>query len=869
MTSPTQFTLEKLYDLNGLVALVTGGGTGIGLMIAQGLAANGARVYITGRRLEVLQKVAQSWNASKSDTMGSLITLQMDTTNKDDIRQAVQRLGKEEGKLHILVNNAGQSGPLSPELNKPSPSAPKKAEEISQYLFNTESFEEWSALYAVNTFSVYFMTVAFLELLDKGSQDKPGFTSNVINITSISGLVKLAQRHFCYNSSKAAASHLTKMLSTEFALRGIPVRVNAIAPGVYESEMTHAVISGQEATDAVGMGILSVPAKRPGTAAEMAGTAVYLASPAAAYMNGQELVIDGGYTAVNPSRTKQRNKNVICITTIRIVSRFPETTHDLDSIKGRPSQPPTTLRKPDPVIEMTQTLDCIVVGGGHAGASAAIAAIEAGCRGVLIVEKAPKEWVGGNGYFTAGAHRTVHTGLADLLPILTNVTPDQAKTIDVAPYTADEFVADIMRLGENKPNAGLVQTMVAHSREAIQWLAETVRVPFILAFHRQAYEVDGRHKFWGGVALSVEGGGKGLIAADLRALEERGVKLWFDTPAIRLIKEDNAVTGVVVRRNSEEVPLKASAVILACGGYESSQELRMKHLGVDWKHARVRGTPYNTGDGILMAQAVGAKLVGDWRGCHSTCWDANAPVDSGNRELSNQFTKSGYPLGIMVNINGERFVDEGLDFRNYTYAKFGRQILTQPEGCVFQMWDTNVVPYLRREEYGDDVVEKITASSIDALADRLADKGLRDKEGFLRTVREYNDAVRQNRVEHPDSKWDPSIKDGLSTQSSKQSLSLPKSNWALPIEEAPFLAVKVACGITFTFGGLAIDPETAGVLSETGEILRGLFCTGEMVGDLYYNNYPGGSGLTAGTVFGMKAGQAAARLASAKTRKVA
>ncbi|KAN0087423.1 hypothetical protein V8E55_006044 [Tylopilus felleus] len=302
MSSPVQFTLEKLYDLNGLVALVTGGGTGIGLMIAQGLAANGARVYITGRRLKVLQNVAESWNTRKKDTMGSLIALKMDTTNKDDIKQTVQKLRNDEGKLHILVNNAGQSGPMSDELNKPSPTAPKKAEELSQYLFNSESFEEWSSLYSVNTFSIYFMTVAFLELLDKGSQDKPGFTSSVINITSVSGLIKVAQRHFCYNSSKAAASHLTKMLSTEFALRGIPVRVNAIAPGVYESEMTHDVISGQEATDAVGMPVVSVPAKRPGTAAEMAGTAVYLASPAAAYMNGQELVIDGGYLAVNPSR---------------------------------------------------------------------------------------------------------------------------------------------------------------------------------------------------------------------------------------------------------------------------------------------------------------------------------------------------------------------------------------------------------------------------------------------------------------------------------------------------------------------------------------------------------------------------------------
>lgn len=302
MVSPGDFTLQKLYDLNGLVALVTGAGTGIGLMIAQGLAANGARVYITGRRAEVLDRVVDEWGQKRGDSMGSMIAVTMDVTNKESIQVVVDKLTSDEGKLHILVNNAGQSGPTSPELNKPTPTSQKNADELGKYLFANESFEEWSGLYAINTFSTYFVTVAFLGLLEKGSRDRPGFSSSVINVTSISGLVKLAQRHFAYNSAKAAASHITKMLSTEFALKGIPVRVNAIAPGVYESEMTHDVIDGQQATDAIGMPVVSVPARRPGSAMEMAGTAVYLASPAAGYMNGQEIVIDGGYVAVNPAR---------------------------------------------------------------------------------------------------------------------------------------------------------------------------------------------------------------------------------------------------------------------------------------------------------------------------------------------------------------------------------------------------------------------------------------------------------------------------------------------------------------------------------------------------------------------------------------
>lgn len=213
----------------------------------------------------------------------------------------------------------------------------------------------------------------------------------------------------------------------------------------------------------------------------------------------------------------------------------------------------------------------------------------------------------------------------------------------------------------------------------------------------------------------------------------------------------------------------------------------------------------------------------------------------------------------MLNADGRRFVDEGEDFRNYTYAKFGREILKQPGGYVWQIWDAQTTTWLRKEEYGDDVVRKVWADSLKELADALAEDGLNDKHQFLETIKAYNDAVGAFTKEHPDKKWDPAIKDGLSTQSSSHYLSIPKSNWSLPLSRPPFLAVKVTCGITFTFGGLAIDPETANVLSdETGNPIKGLFCTGELVGGLFYGNYPGGSGLTAGAVFGRKAGRYAA-----------
>jgi len=295
--SANELRLERVYDLTGQVALVTGGGSGIGLMIARGLAVNGAKVYISGRRLDILQRAA----SSLSQDQGTIIPLQMDVTDKTSIQAGRDEIATKEGKLDILVNNAGQVGPVSNFVTKREH---KDAGTLGQALFDNETFEGWGKLYDINTFSIFFVTNAFLGLLQKGTDLRPQGspnTSSVVNITSISGVIKLAQDHFCYNSSKAAAGHLTKMLATEYALSGVKVRVNAVAPGVYESGMTSDKLTGREQTDSIGKGLQSCPAERPGSAQEIAGTVIYLSTPAGGYTNGQEIVIDGGYTAVNPA----------------------------------------------------------------------------------------------------------------------------------------------------------------------------------------------------------------------------------------------------------------------------------------------------------------------------------------------------------------------------------------------------------------------------------------------------------------------------------------------------------------------------------------------------------------------------------------
>lgn len=518
----------------------------------------------------------------------------------------------------------------------------------------------------------------------------------------------------------------------------------------------------------------------------------------------------------------------------------------------------------------SQIYDVVVVGSGNAGFSAASAAKESGASNVLLLEKSPESWAGGNTSFTAGAYRTVFRGLQDVLPIVENVTKDMVNKIDMEPYTEQDFMGDINRITNSRSDPTMASTLVKESNATVKWLAKN-GIRFQLSFNRQAYMIGGRFKFWGGMVLSVVDGGKGLTKQHQLNCARRGVEVRYDSPVVRLLTNRSGdVIGVTVRREDHSTydVLSRGGVILCAGGFEANASMRAEYLGPGWDLAYVRGTPYNTGDCLKMAiNDIGAKSAGNWSGCHSTCWDANAPTDTGDQILTNQFTKSGYPLGLMYNVDGARFVDEGVDMRNFTYAKFGRAILQQRNGIAFQIWDADAASWLRSEEYADDVVEKVTAQSIEELAEKLRPQGLENTDGFVKSVREYNAAVQKHRQENPNAIFDPSLKDGLSTRSASTGLALDKTNWALPIVKAPFLAVKVTCGITFTFGGLRICPETSAVISEaTNQQIPGLYCAGEMVGGLFYNNYPGGSGLTAGAVFGRKAGRSAARRAGVSER---
>jgi tricarballylate dehydrogenase len=482
--------------------------------------------------------------------------------------------------------------------------------------------------------------------------------------------------------------------------------------------------------------------------------------------------------------------------------------------------------------------DVVVVGGGNAGFAAAHAAAERGRR-VVVVEKGTVDAGGGNSYFTAGATRIAHDGLTDLLDIV-EPDPRNARAV-VPPYSRDEYAADLSRLTGGRNDPALTAVLIDDAHAAVRWL-HGLGMRYRLMYERQAYErADGQWVFFGGLHVGNVDGGVGLMADHTRIAERLGIEVHYGTRAADLVTDGRRVVGLRANGPDGPVEVVAGSVVLAAGGFEADAELRRRHLGPGWERARVRGTPLNTGDMITAAMRIGAATGGDWGGAHSVQWDAHHSGAAGDRLLTNRLTRQSYPLGILVNVDGERFVDEGADFRNYTYARYGRAVLEQPGGVAFQLFDATTRPLLRTEEYDMPGVSVATADSIEDLARQVGIAPSR----LAATVAAFNASID---VTVP---FDPAVKDGR-----RAMLALPKSNWAVPLETPPFYAFAVTCGITFTFGGLRGDVDGR-VLDTTGAPIEGLFVCGEMFGGLFWGNYPGGTGLAAGMVFGRRAGAAA------------
>lgn len=438
--------------------------------------------------------------------------------------------------------------------------------------------------------------------------------------------------------------------------------------------------------------------------------------------------------------------------------------------------------------------------------------------------------------------RFAFEGVDDLLKVIGDLTDEEIRNTDFGTYSAADFLDDMGRVTEYRCDPELVENVIQNSLDTLIWM-RSKGVRFQASFGRQAFRVDGKFKFWGGLPCEVWGGGVGLIEALHARAERDSIPIFYDTPVISLLRNNDRVTGVRILHRAQMLDVQAKAVVLACGGFEANAEMRARYLGRNWELAKVRGTRYNTGQGLRMALEVGARSFGHWSCAHSSCWELNAP-EFGDLVVRGGYQKHSYPLGIMVNARGERFVDEGADFQTLTYAKYGREILAQPGLFAWQIFDQRAVSLLR-ESYRIRQVTKVQAPTLEELAAKL--DGV-DGERFLKTIEEFNNAVSGS-----DDPFNLSLKDGCGTIG----LKIPKSNWARRIDRGPFEAYAVTAGITFTFGGIKINTK-AEAEDYGGVPIPGLFIAGEMVGGLFYHNYPSGTGLTCGAVFGRTAGRSAA-----------
>ncbi len=485
--------------------------------------------------------------------------------------------------------------------------------------------------------------------------------------------------------------------------------------------------------------------------------------------------------------------------------------------------------------------DVIVVGGGNAAFCAALAAQEQGAK-VVVLEAAPEDEAGGNSRFTAGSIRVVYNGVEDIKTLIPDLTEKEIEETDFGTYTAEKFFDDMALVTQNRANPDLVELLVTRSFDTLNWMREK-GVRFIPIYGRQAFKIDGKFKFWGGLTVESVGGGPGLVQMLTDSAKKRGIEVRYQTRALSLIHAGDRVEGVRVRHDGKESDIRGKAVVLASGGFQANPEWRTRYLGPGWDLAKVRGTRFNTGDGIRMALEIGASPCGNWSGCHAVQWEMNAP-EFGDLAVGDQFQKHSYPFAMLVNATGKRFVDEGADFRNYTYAKYGRVVLEQPGQFAWQVFDQKV-KFLQRDEYRIRQITKVTGNTLEEFASKL--EGVNAQE-FLKTVAEWNKAVQT------DIPFNPNVKDGRCTKG----LAINKSNWANTLDTPPYEGYAVTCGITFTFGGLRVNTDCE-VLNTDYQPIRGLYAAGELVGGIFYFNYPGGSGLCSGAVFGKIAGTSAGR----------
>jgi tricarballylate dehydrogenase len=452
--------------------------------------------------------------------------------------------------------------------------------------------------------------------------------------------------------------------------------------------------------------------------------------------------------------------------------------------------------------------DIIVVGLGMAGLSASLRATELG-QSVAVLEKSPKEDRGGQTAYSESFR--VPSSDVDLEPY--------GYEFAVTDYTVEDFYEDIMNRTNGKADAGLARSLVEHAGGTIEWLTN------------HGVEWDMEPLAVGYTAGRTWFDNDQLLDQLIGEIKDNGGEIFYETSARNLDFDGTRVTAVEAVSGDERIHFECDAVVLACGAYESSPEKRARYYGQGFDDMKIRGSGYNTGDALEMAIDKGANAVGQWSGAHMAIIDANAPDVGGGANRVD-----GYQYGVILNVNGERFVDEGEDARAHTYAKFGREIFNQPDHLSYIVLDNNMSKLVRATGPSDPY----TAETLPALFEQLDI----DMERALETVEQFNKAC------NPDT-FDPDVLDRNNAE-----VSPPKSNWAVPLEEPPYYAYAVTGGITFSFGGVEITPD-AEVRDGRGHVIPGFYAAGNATGGLFYDNYPGGTGLMNAAVFGKIAAEQA------------
>ena len=491
----------------------------------------------------------------------------------------------------------------------------------------------------------------------------------------------------------------------------------------------------------------------------------------------------------------------------------------------------------------TNYADVIIVGTGNAGFAAAVSASENGAK-VLMLEKASEDYMGGNSALTIHM-RFAYNSFSDLLPLVKDDKQTYNKLYNkklqelsevVTEYTESDYLKDIMNVTSGKSDKILSKELVTNSLPTIKWMNKLGHLWSPTFDNPTSANV-----------VSFNGKGYGLIQRWKKIALNKGVNIKYNHQVIDLIKNnEDIISGVVAKTNNENKIYYANSVILACGSFESNAQMRAKYLGEQWRNVKLRGIPNNTGEGLEMAISHGAIPYDDWSTCHASPQDINRPDYDlpGENKSGDYWSRYAYPFSIMVNINGNRFIDEGETWRGLTYAKTGKAILEQKNNMAFQLFDSKHVKAGVLKKYKNPT--KYQAGTLIDLANKIK---ITDTANFINNINTFNKAVQSGN-------YNPHKLDGKKVKNIFPS----RSNWALPLDNPPYLAYPVICGMTFCYGGLktSINGE---LINKNGDIINGLYAVGEMLGGLWHNNYPSGGGMMAGAVFGKNAGKHASNKA--------